>query len=137
MNIFDDFDKFFIGFNDQFNRVNKIKNTSGNFPPYNIIKVSDNTYMIELAVAGFGPSDITVEVLERNLIVSTQAPKETYQPADYIVKGIASRQFTRSFLLDEGMEVKEASIEHGLLRIRVERKVPEESKPKRIEIVSY
>ena len=107
---FKDFDKFFVGFDDQWNRLQKLhddvtKNIP-NYPPYNVRKTGDNTYSIELAVAGFGKSEIEIELEDNKLIVRGNVEKED-EDSNFIFKGIASRAFTRTFALQDQVEVKE------------------------------
>ena len=134
---FKDLDKFFVGFEDQINKIQKIhddltKNIP-NYPPYNIRKTGDNTYTIELAVAGFGQSEIDIEIDGGKLIVrgSTSAENEAN---DYVFKGIANRAFTRSFAIDDQIEVKDAELFNGMLRIALERLIPEDKKPKKVPV---
>jgi molecular chaperone IbpA len=124
-----DFDKFFVGFDDQFNRIAKMhddltKNIP-NYPPYNIKKTGDNTYVIELAVAGFAKQDI--EIIKGN----TQSQEED---ENFLFKGIAGRNFARTFALDDQIEVKDAAMLNGMLKIFLERIIPEHKKPKKIEV---
>ena len=134
---FKDFDKFFVGFDDQFTRLQKmhddITKNIPNYPPYNIRKTGDNTYTIEMAVAGFGQSEIDIEIDGGKLIVrgNVSADNETN---DYLFKGIASRAFTRAFAIDDQIEVKDAELFNGMLRIALERLVPEEKKPKKVAV---
>jgi molecular chaperone IbpA len=132
-----DLDKFFVGFDEQLNRFQKIhdditKNIP-NYPPYNIRKTGDNTYTIEMAVAGFGQSEIDIEIDGGKLIVrgNVAADNETN---DYIFKGIAARAFTRSFAIDDQIEVKDAELFNGMLKIALERLVPEDKKPKKVAV---
>jgi molecular chaperone IbpA len=130
-----EFDKFFVGFDDQFNRMQKMhddltKNIP-NYPPYNIRKTGDNTYSIELAVAGFGQSEIDIEIDGGKLIIRGNVGNDT-EANDYLFKGIAARAFTRAFALDDQIEVKDAELFNGMLKIALERLVPEEKKPKKV-----
>jgi molecular chaperone IbpA len=130
-----DLDKFFVGFDDQFNRLAKLhddvtKNIP-NYPPYNIKKTSDNTYVIEMAVAGFAKQDIEIEFADDKLIVKGNASEDA---ADYLFKGIAARNFTRTFALNDHIEIKDASLFNGMLQIALERLIPEHKKPKKIEV---
>lgn len=132
-----DLDKFFVGFEDQFNRMQKLhddltKNIP-NYPPYNIRKTGDNTYTIEMAVAGFGQSEIDIEIDGGKLIVRGNVNTEN-EANDYIFKGIAARAFTRSFAIDDQIEVKDAELFNGMLKIALERLVPEEKKPKKVAV---
>lgn len=136
-----DFDKFFVGFDEQFNRMAKLhddltKNIP-NYPPYNIRKTGENTYSIEMAVAGFGQSEIDIELDDDKLIVRGNAASEdTEDTSNYLFKGIANRAFTRAFAVDDHMEVKNAEMFNGMLKIVLERIIPEYKKPKKIEVKS-
>ena len=131
-----DFDKFFVGFDDQFNRLAKMhddltKNIP-NYPPYNIKKVDDNKYVIEMAVAGFSKSEIEVEFVDDKLIVKGNAKED--EATDYLFKGIAARNFTRTFALNDQIEIRGAGLVNGMLQIALERIIPEHKKPKKIEV---
>lgn len=131
-----DFDKYFVGFDDQFNRLAKMhddltKNIP-NYPPYNIKKVDDNKYVIEIAVAGFSKSEIEVEFADDKLIVRGNAKEDA--ATDYLFKGIAARNFTRTFALNDQVEIKSAGLVNGMLQIALERIIPEHKKPKKIEV---
>lgn len=133
---FKDFDKYFVGFEDQFNRMSKIhddltKNIP-NYPPYNIKKTGENTYAIELAVAGFGKQDIEIELAEGKLIVRGSTSDNTDE--NYLFKGIANRAFTRTFALDDQIEVQDAEMLNGMLKIFLERIIPDHRKPKKIAV---
>ena len=134
---FKDLDKFFVGFEDQFNKIQKIhdditKNIP-NYPPYNIRKTGENTYTIEIAVAGFGQSELDIEIDGGKLVVRGNVSAEN-EANDYVFKGIASRAFTRSFAIDDKIEVKDAELFNGMLRIALERLVPETQKPKKVAV---
>jgi molecular chaperone IbpA len=138
---FKDFPKFFVGFEDQLRRMHSqhadVTTTSNNYPPYNIKKVSDTEYAIELAVAGFSQDDIDIEVIAGKLVIkgdSVAEDKDT--PDDFLFHGIASRAFTRSFVLNDGVVVQDAQLLNGMLIISLEKLVPEEEKPKKIEVRS-
>lgn len=109
--------------------------SSVSYPPYNIERTEENHYRISLAVAGFGEQDLSVEVKDGVLTVhgKREAEKEA-QPKHYLYQGIAGRTFERRFQLAENVEVKGAGLENGLLHIDLERIVPEEKKPRRINI---
>jgi len=135
--MFKDFDKFYVGFDDHFNKLAKLhddvtKNIP-NYPPYNIKKTDENTYVIEIAVAGFSKSEIEVEFADDKLIVRGNA-KEDNDGMDYLFKGIAARNFTRTFALTDQIEIKGADLINGMLKIALERIIPEHKKPKKIEI---
>ena len=123
-------DPFFIGFQPNINSWTRVT-TQNNYPPYNVIKQDEDTYLVELALAGFNKSEINVTVDNGNLIVKGE--KEN-KDVEFKHKGIATRSFTRSFALGEYMEVTGAEFENGMLSITIERIVPEEKKPKSIKI---
>jgi molecular chaperone IbpA len=133
--LFKDADKFFVGFEDQFNRVAKLhddvtKNIP-NYPPYNIKKTGDNTYVIEMAVAGFARQDIEIEFADDKLVVRGNTKEDGEH---YLFKGIANRAFTRTFALNDQIEIKDAAMFNGMLQIALERIIPEHKKPKKIEV---
>jgi molecular chaperone IbpA len=125
-------DPFFLGFNDQFVRWESNKKTTSQFPPYNVKKVDEDNYIIELAVAGYSREDIDVKVEKDTLTIKSE--KEKDEKSDFLHRGIAGRNFTQHFTLGEYMTVKSASLENGLLSINIERELPEEAKPKTIKI---
>jgi len=123
-------DPFFIGFQPNIYTWNSVA-SQDNYPPYNVIKEDEDTYVVELALAGFDKSDIDVTVDQDTLIVKGEREKKE---AAYAHKGIANRSFTRSFALGEYMEVTKAEFENGMLSVTVERIIPEDKKPKSINI---
>lgn len=132
---FKDMDKFFVGFDEQFNRLAKLHDDVAknipNYPPYNIKKTGDNTYVIEMAVAGFARQDIEIEFADDKLTVRGNAKEDD---GDYMFKGIAARNFTRTFALNDQIEIKDAGLFNGMLQIALERIIPEHKKPKKIEV---
>jgi len=127
-------DPFFIGFNRTLDRLNSVHTAAVNqsYPPYNIFKVDEDTYRVDLALAGFDKKDIDVTVDNGTLIVKGEVTTE--DTAETIHKGIATRKFTRTFALGEYMEVVGAEFKNGMLSVNVERIVPEDKKPKSIKI---
>jgi molecular chaperone IbpA len=105
---------------------------TSNYPPYNINKVSDEHYVLEFAVAGFNQYGIDISVEKDVLTVKGERNED--EKANYVYKGIAGRKFTRSFSLPEYFEVDKASMIDGILYIDLYKNVPEEKKPKKIEI---
>ena len=103
------------------------------YPPYNIEKTAENAYRISIAVAGFAPDELTVEVREATLFVTAKKPEETAAKA-YLHRGIATRAFERRFALADHVRVTGAVHELGMLHIDLTREVPEMLKPRRIEI---
>ncbi len=127
-------DPFFIGFNREMERLSNVQLASRqtSYPPYDLIKLDDDSYKLSLAVAGFSKNDIDVSVDNGTLIVKGELPELT--EVEVVHKGIAARKFTRTFALGEYMEVISASMEDGMLNIDIERIIPEEKKPKTIKI---
>lgn len=125
-------DPFFLGFNDQFVRWESNKKTTSSFPPYNVKKIDEDNYTIELAVAGYSREDLEIKVEKDTLTIKSD--KENDDKSDFLHRGIAGRNFTQHFTLGEYMVVKSASLENGMLIINLERELPEEAKPKTIKI---
>ena len=126
-------DPFFIGFNRDLARLNNAhKINSQSYPPYDLLKLDEDTYRLSLAIAGFTKEDISVSVDNGTLIIKGEILEVT--DAEIVHKGIAGRKFVRSFALGEYMEVSGAELKDGMLHINVDRIVPEEKKPKTIKI---
>jgi molecular chaperone IbpA len=126
-------DPFFIGFNRELSRLNTAhKTNSQSYPPYDLIKLDEDTYRISIAVAGFSKENVNVSVDNGTLIIKGEIVEVT--DAEIVHKGIAGRKFTRSFALGEYMEVTGAEMKDGMLHINVDRIIPEDKKPKTIEI---
>lgn len=134
---FKDMDRFLVGFDETFNKLSKwhddIAKNIPNYPPYNIKKVDDNKYCIEIAVAGFSKSEIEVEFRDDKLVVKGNASEDT-DSLEWLYRGIAARNFTRTFVLDDQVEIKDAFMLNGMLKIALERIIPEHKKPKKIEV---
>ena len=128
---------FGIGFEDMFDRFTNIANTQtgSNYPPYNIINESDTESIIEMAVAGFSDDDLDIEVSDNKLTVKGDKDVKL-DDAKYRHQGIAYRNFTRTFALADHIQVNGASVDCGILRVYLERVVPDELKPRKIEIMS-
>ena len=127
-------DPFFIGFNRELDRLNTVHNlaTRQAYPPYDILKLDEDTYKLSLAVAGFSKDNINVSVDNGTLIIKGEIVEVT--DAEIVHKGIAGRKFTRTFALGEYMEVTGADLKDGMLHVSIDRVVPEEKKPKTIKI---
>ena len=126
----------FVGFDNIFNELERLvdgtaptRNTS--FPPHNIIKVDDNKYVVEMAVAGFGQDEVDVEIQDGTLIVKGEKKDQT--EVDYLYRGIATRSFTKSIRLSETIEVRGAQFKDGILKIGLENVIPDHKKPRKIE----
>ena len=139
LNLFDNFNQltpYAVGFDRVFNRLNDYvshQQTSTGFPPYNIQKVTDNTYTIEMALAGFSKEDIEVEVAQGVLTIKSTKENDT-EDEFTLHRGISYRKFNRKFTLADDIIVNDAKLENGLLTINLEQIIPEEKKPKLIEI---
>lgn len=105
----------------------------GNYPPHDVVKTGEDTYEIRLAVAGFGQGEINVTFHDSELSVTGEKATETAD-VEYLHKGISARKFTRSFTLAEHVEVKSATVQDGILTVKLEHIVPETAKPKNIDI---
>ena len=127
-------DPFFIGFNRELDRLSNIyrEATHQSYPPYNLVKIDEDTYQLSLAIAGFSKDEVSVSVDNGSLVVKGEKTEETEN--QILHKGIATRKFTRTFALGEYMEVDRAEMADGILNIFVERNIPEEKKPKAIKI---
>ena len=127
-------DPFFIGFNRELDRLNAVHNlaTRQAYPPYDILKLDEDTYKLSLAVAGFSKDDINVSVDNGTLIIKGELIEVA--DAEIVHKGIAGRKFTRTFALGEYMEVTDAEMKDGMLHINIDRIIPEDKKPKEIAI---
>jgi molecular chaperone IbpA len=123
------FDSMFDNFEQRF--ANQINNT---YPPYNILKHSDDSYEIEIAVTGFSPEEITVEIDQNQLVVKGHRGRDEDTETQYLHRGLATRDFTRSWTLAEHMEVGEGKIKNGVLTIALTRLVPEALKPRVLKI---
>ena len=126
-------DPFFIGFNRELSRLNHAhKLNSQSYPPYDLLKLDEDTFRLSIAVAGFSKNDVEVSVDNGSLVIKGEIVEVT--DAEVVHKGIASRKFTRSFALGEYMEVTGAELKDGMLHINLDRVMPEEKKPKPIKI---
>jgi len=116
---------FLLGF-DQLERLVERTAKTGNdgYPPYNIEQTSEHSYRITLAVAGFRDGDLSITVEDRQLVIRGRQTDDS-DGRMYLHRGIAARQFQRSFVLAEGVEVGEASLENGLLHVDLIRSKPE------------
>ena len=126
------FKNFSIGFDRMFDSLNEVsKINTSNFPPYNIRKIKDGKYQVEMALAGFSKSDIKCELQDGILTVEAKKEKES---DNLIHQGIASRSVLRKFTLSEYMMVEDADFKDGMLKIKLYQDLPEEKKPRTIKI---
>jgi molecular chaperone IbpA len=133
------FDPFTIGFDDVIDKLQSMhtemaKATPG-YPPYNIKQVKENKYVIEMAVAGFAKSDIEV-ILDGDKLVIKGTSKDNETDGSYIFKGIAGRNFERAFTLADKVEIKDAEIVNGMLKVWLENMVKAQDAVKKITIKS-
>ena len=126
-----DLSKMYIGFDRMFDQMFTNMNKTS-YPPYNVIKVGDNTYTLSMAVAGFSTEDLTISVKKNTLTVA--ANKQEKDDCDYAWRGIANRSFKRGFCLAPNMQVRNAKLKDGLLEIDLEKVILEEDKEKIITI---
>jgi molecular chaperone IbpA len=108
---------------------------SSNYPPFNIAKVGENLYDITLAVTGFEKNEITVEVEANELTIRGERKVSDQSEPEYLHRGLALRDFEKTFTLAEHMKVRKAEIKNGILLVKIEREIPEELKPRVIDIV--
>jgi molecular chaperone IbpA len=130
--------KFGIGFDNMFDELMRVSAQQGNtnYPPYNIVQVNEDEYMISLAVAGFGLDNLSVTKDKKFLIIEGkeyQSDSEKIEP-NYLHKGISNRDFRREFQLADHVEITNAHLELGILNVHLKREVPEDAKPKTIAI---
>jgi molecular chaperone IbpA len=130
--------KFGIGFDNMFDEILRVnaQQSNNNYPPYNIVQINENEYMISVAVAGFGPDNLTVIKDKNFLVIEGTHATETIETEEvnYLHKGISERSFRREFRLADYVEIANANLELGILSIHLQREVPEDSKPKTIAI---
>jgi len=125
-----------LGFENFIRDVESILNETkpvNNFPPHNIIKIDENKYAVELAVAGFSKDEIDIQVQENTLTIKGEKIEGTPN-LEYLHRGIGTRSFTKSITIADTIEVKGAEYKDGILRIGLENIVPEHKKPRKIEI---
>ena len=131
---------FSVGFDSIFDEFDRMLESSdrysSNYPPYNINKLSENDYKIEVALAGYSKDDIELELKENTLTVRNKNKEKVINGENngLIHKGISTRQFERSFTLSEDIKVKNADLRNGLLNIELERIIPEDKKSRLITI---
>ena len=141
LSIFNNLRPITVGFDNMFDHFEHMMDDSffgrsvANFPPYNIVKTGENTYDVELALAGFNKKDIEVEYKENLLTVKSKKQEETKdEDGNIIHRGISKRMFSKSFTIANDVEVKGAELKDGLLKVSMERIIPEHKKAKSIAI---
>ena len=136
LRIWNDLRPFSVGFESIFDHFNLHLDThrTVNYPPYNINKLDDLNWNIEMALAGFGKKDIDISTANSQLTIKSVVDKNKDETAGTIHKGISKRQFTRTFTLADDVVVNDAELKDGMLVVNLEKIVPEEKKPKSIKI---
>jgi molecular chaperone IbpA len=125
----------FVGFDHLFNELEfTARHAQDNYPPHNIIKTSDQDYLIEMAVAGFSRDELSVEVKDRTLTVTGE---HVSKGRDFIHRGISTKKFKRTFRLSEHVQVHGADIQDGILAIELKYVIPEEMRPRKITIGKF
>ena len=132
--------KFGIGFDTMFDELNRMhfqhQQSNSNYPPYNVVQINEDEYMISLAVAGFGLDNLTVTKEKNFLIIEGKntIKEEDITETNYLHRGISARDFRREFKLADHVEITNAHLELGILNVHLKREIPEEQKPKTIAI---
>ena len=132
-----DISPFTIGFDRTFDTLALLANSkqqTSNYPPYNIRKLSEDKYTIELAVAGFEEEEIDIEAVGKNLTIKGSKDKEASE--GLVHQGLAARDFNKTFVLSDDMVIKGAALSNGMLYIGIERIIPEDKKPRKIDFTS-
>ena len=126
-----------VGFDTMFDQMERrfANQVSNNYPPFNILKWNEDQYEIQISITGFEKEEIRVEVERNQLSVFGESKEMSLGDAMYLHRGLATRDFEKTFTLAEHMEVKLAEIRNGMLRIQLFRNVPESEKPRIIDIV--
>ena len=134
---FQKFDPFTIGYTDVFKELESMSKqiAKATYPPYNIKQVKDNKFVIEMAVAGFAQSDIEI-TLEGNKLVVKGNTQDEDAPDNFLYKGIANRNFTREFKLADKVEIENAELVNGMLKIGLQNMVKIQDAIKKIPLVS-
>ena len=138
LSIFNQLRPLSVGFDDVFDHFESMFDYDtvnvSNYPPYNIVKTGDNKYDVELALAGFNKKDINVSVENGMLTIESKEDKSKDKDGEVIHKGISKRYFKKSFTISDDVEVKGAELKDGMLRVSMEKIVPEAKKLRTIDI---
>jgi molecular chaperone IbpA len=129
---FGNFRRSSVGFDRLFDMLENSNFAGENYPPFDLIKVDDNRYRIEVAVAGFGQNEIEITSQQNQLLIRGQKSDEN--GSNYVHRGIANRSFERRFALADHIQVRGADLKDGMLSIELVREIPEAMKPRKIEI---
>ena len=130
--------KFGIGFDNMFDELLRVnaQQSNNNYPPYNIVQINEDEFMISIAVAGFGHDNLTVTKEKNFLIIDGAHSTDTVNTntINYLHRGISERNFRREFQLADHVEITNAHLELGILNLYLKREVPEAQKPRSIQI---
>ena len=130
--------KFAVGFDNMFDEILRVnaQQSNSNYPPYNVVQINEDEFMISIAVAGFGLDNLSVTKDKNFLIIEGKnSIKEEDEPEiNYLHKGISARDFRREFKLADHVEIENAHLELGILNVHLKREIPEEQKPRAIAI---
>lgn len=131
---FSNLPRFALGFDHLFEGLNRTASNLANtaYPPYNIVKVTDTAFLVEVAVAGFAEDELDIEHVKGELVIKGTNKDE--EARDYLHRGIAGRSFVRTFALAENVEVKGATVKNGILTVALELLVPEQEQAKKVAI---
>ena len=138
LSIFNQLRPLSVGFDDVFDHFESMFDYDmvnvSNYPPYNIVKTGDNKYDVEVALAGFNKKDINVSVENGMLTIESKEDKSKDKDGEVIHKGISKRYFKKSFTISDDVEVKGAELKDGMLRVSMEKIIPEAKKLRTIDI---
>ena len=138
LSIFNQLRPLSVGFDDVFDHFESMFDYDtiniSNYPPYNIVKTGDNKYDVEVALAGFNKKDINVSVENGMLTIESKEDKSKDKDGEVIHKGISKRYFKKSFTISDDVEVKGAELKDGMLRVSMEKIIPEAKKLRNIDI---
>jgi len=125
----------FVGFDHLLSELDYVaKHSQDHYPPHNILRVGETDYLIELAVAGFSKDELNIEVKDRTLTVTGE---HVSKGREYIHRGISTKKFKRTFRLSEHVQVNGADLVDGVLSVELKYVIPEELRPRKIEIGHY
>ena len=125
----------FVGFDHLLNELDHVaRHANDHYPPHNILKIGETDYLIELAVAGFSREELSIEVKDRTLTIIGE---HVSKGRDYIHRGISTKKFKRTFRLSEHVQVHGADLKDGILSVELKYVVPEELRPRKIQIGHY
>lgn len=128
------YDPFFIGFDSVFNKMNQVNTMKDHkYPPYNIIKLGEDRYLLEMAVAGFGEDDFDITVQDGILTINGSVDGVD-EDAEYLHKGIATRSFSRAFTMADSLRVERVTLDKGVLAVRLVNVVPDDKKPQKFTV---